>query len=139
MAEVLLFHHAQGQTPGFHTFADELRRAGHIVHTPDLHDGRTFQTLNDGLAHAQEIGFGKIIERGERAANELPRATYFAPTRSLCRARVGVDAAVVLAGPALLAPLHAATTTHAGMIETAAVKRRTNRRARRQRRGRDTA
>ena len=29
MAEVLLFHHAQGQTPGFHAFAEELRRAGH--------------------------------------------------------------------------------------------------------------
>src|SRR2546425_295212 len=28
MAEVLLFHHAQGQTPGFHAFADELRPAG---------------------------------------------------------------------------------------------------------------
>ena len=36
MAEVLLFHHAQGQTEGFAAFADELRQAGHTVHTPDL-------------------------------------------------------------------------------------------------------
>lgn len=28
MTEVLLFHHAQGQTMGFLAFADELRRAG---------------------------------------------------------------------------------------------------------------
>jgi hypothetical protein len=42
MAEVLLFRHAQGQTPGFLAFADELQRAGHTVHTPDLYDGRTF-------------------------------------------------------------------------------------------------
>src|SRR5262245_26111622 len=31
MAEVLLFHHAQGQTAGFLAFADALRRAGHTV------------------------------------------------------------------------------------------------------------
>ena len=36
MAEVVLFHHAQGLTPGLIAFADELRRAGHTVHTPDL-------------------------------------------------------------------------------------------------------
>ena len=50
MAEVLLFHHAQGQTPGFHAFADELRQAGHTVHTPDLLDGRTFGSIDEGLA-----------------------------------------------------------------------------------------
>ena len=36
MAEVVLFHHAQGLTPGIVAFADELRRAGHTVHTPDV-------------------------------------------------------------------------------------------------------
>lgn len=50
MAEVLLFHHAQGQTTGFHAFADELRRAGHTVHTPDLFDGRTFDSIDAGMA-----------------------------------------------------------------------------------------
>ena len=44
MTEILLFHHAQGQTPGFLAFADELRVAGHAVHAPDLYDGRTFTT-----------------------------------------------------------------------------------------------
>ena len=28
MAEVLLFHHAMGQTEGFKAFAEELRQAG---------------------------------------------------------------------------------------------------------------
>jgi hypothetical protein len=37
----LLFHHPQGQTAGFHAFADDLWVAGHSVHTPDLLDGRT--------------------------------------------------------------------------------------------------
>ena len=65
MAEVLLFHHAQGQTSGFHEFADELRRAGHTVHTPDLFDGRTFASIKDGMTYAEEIGFPDgIIERG---------------------------------------------------------------------------
>ena len=47
MAEVLLFHHAQGLTPGVRAFADDLRAAGHIVHTPDLFDGRTFQSIDE--------------------------------------------------------------------------------------------
>jgi dienelactone hydrolase len=33
MAEVVLFHHAQGLTRGVVAFADELRGVGHIVHT----------------------------------------------------------------------------------------------------------
>lgn len=50
MATVLLFHHAQGQTPGFLAFADDLRGVGHIVHAPDLYDGRTFDDLREGVA-----------------------------------------------------------------------------------------
>ncbi len=72
MAEVLLFHHAQGLTAGVRAFADELRAAGHTVHTPDLFDGRTFQTLDEGVAHAQEIGFENVLERGVRVADGLP-------------------------------------------------------------------
>jgi dienelactone hydrolase len=78
MAEVLLFHHAQGQTPGFFAFADDLRRAGHTVHTPDLFDGRTFDSIPAGLAYAREIGFGEVIERGVRAAEGLPAELVYA-------------------------------------------------------------
>ena len=72
MPEVLLFHHAQGLTPGVGAFADELRAAGHIVHTPDLFDGRTFGSIDEGMAYAKEIGFDDILERGVRAADALP-------------------------------------------------------------------
>ena len=72
MAEVLLFHHAQGLTPGIHAFADELRAAGHTVHTPDLFDGRTFDSIDEGIAYAKEIGFEDILERGVHAADDLP-------------------------------------------------------------------
>jgi dienelactone hydrolase len=72
MAEVLLFHHALGQTAGFHSFADELREAGHTVHTPDLFEGRTFASIDEGLAYAREAGFDEIVARGTRAADALP-------------------------------------------------------------------
>jgi dienelactone hydrolase len=78
MAEVLLFHHAQGLTSGVVEFADELRRAGHTVHTPDTYDGRTFESLDDGLAYAREIGFGELLERGVRAADKLPSELVYA-------------------------------------------------------------
>ena len=72
MAEVLLLHHAQGLTEGVHAFADRLREAGHTVHTPDLYDGHTFATLEEGLGYAKEVGFEAVQERGVRAADDLP-------------------------------------------------------------------
>jgi dienelactone hydrolase len=79
MAEVLLFHHAQGQTPGFHAFAEELRQAGHTVHTPDLFDGRTFGSIDEGLGHVKQSGgFEAFIERSERTADGLPDELVYA-------------------------------------------------------------
>jgi dienelactone hydrolase len=101
MAEVLLFHHALGQTEGFHTFAEDLRRAGHTVHTPDLFEGHTFATIDEGLAYAGEVGFGEIIERGVRAANALPEALVYAgfslgvvPAQKLAQTRPGARGAL---------------------------------------------
>lgn len=78
MAEVLLFHHVQGLTEGVLAFADELRRDGHAVHTPDLFGGRTFESLQDGLAFAREAGFDAIGERGTAAADELGSGLVYA-------------------------------------------------------------
>jgi dienelactone hydrolase len=71
MAELLLFHHAQGLTAGVLAFADQMREAGHTVHTPDLYGGRTFDTLDEGLAFVEEIGFNEVVERGGRATEGL--------------------------------------------------------------------
>jgi dienelactone hydrolase len=68
MSEVLLYHHVQGLTDGVRAFADELRQAGHTVHTPDLFGGRSFATLEDGMAFAREAGFEALGERGVAAA-----------------------------------------------------------------------
>ena len=103
MAEVLLFHHAQGQTPGFHAFADELRGAGHTVHTPDLFDGRTFGSIDEGLAYVQELGgFGEMIGRGDRAAQALPEELVYAgfslgvvPAQKLAQTRPGARGALL--------------------------------------------
>jgi dienelactone hydrolase len=78
MAEVVLFHHAQGLTPGVVAFADELRRAGHTVHTPDLFDGRTFASIEEGMRYAEEIGFPEVIGRGVRAVEGLPAQLVYA-------------------------------------------------------------
>ena len=103
MAEVLLFHHAQGQTEGFAAFADQIRDAGHTVHTPDLLDGRTFGSIPEGMAYVRELGFDEIIERGERAAGELPDALVYAgmslgvvPAQKLTQTRSGARGAIFL-------------------------------------------
>lgn len=71
MAELLLFHHIQGLTDGVRAFADALRGDGHTVHTPDLFDGRTFASIEEGFGYAREAGFDAIRERGAAAAEEL--------------------------------------------------------------------
>jgi dienelactone hydrolase len=103
MAEVLLFHHALGQTPGFHAFANELRRAGHAVHTPDLFDGRTFDSIEDGMAVAEKLGFpDEVLARGERAADALPDELVYAgfslgvlPAQKLAQTRPGARGALL--------------------------------------------
>jgi dienelactone hydrolase len=77
MADVLLYHHIQGLTDGVQAFADDLREAGHTVHTPDLFDGRTFGSIEEGFGFARDVGFDAIRERGAGAAAELrPELVY---------------------------------------------------------------
>ena len=78
MAEVLLFHHAQGLTRGVRAFADELRAAGHTVHAPDLFEGRTFPSIDEGLGYIRGVGFDEMRERGVRVADGLPPALVYA-------------------------------------------------------------
>jgi dienelactone hydrolase len=78
MAEILLFHHAQGLTPGIHAFADELRAAGHTVHTPDLFEGRTFGSIDDGMAYIKSQGFDDLRARGVKLADDLPNELVYA-------------------------------------------------------------
>lgn len=78
MVEVLLFHHAQGLTDGVRRFAAALEEAGHVVHTPDLYEGRTFDDLDEGVAHARSVGFATLAERGRAAVEGLPDGLVYA-------------------------------------------------------------
>lgn len=102
MAEVLLFHHAQGLTPGVEAFADDLRRDGHIVHVPDLFEGSTFATVDEGVAYASEIGFDTVAARGVVAADEYgPHLVYAGfslgvmPAQQLAQTRAGAAGALL--------------------------------------------
>lgn len=84
-------------------FADGLRADGHIVHTPDLFDGRTFQSLDEGIAHIEESGFDALRERGHSAADGLPEALVYAgfsfgvmPAQKLAQTRPGARGALLV-------------------------------------------
>ena len=103
MADVLLLHHAMGQTAGFHAFAAELRAAGHAVHTPDLFEGRTFGSIDEGMAFVGGLGFSEILTRGSRAAEALPEGLVYAgfslgvvPAQLLAQTRPGARGALLM-------------------------------------------
>jgi dienelactone hydrolase/uncharacterized damage-inducible protein DinB len=103
MTDVVVFHHAQGLTDGVRQFAGQLRRAGHRVTAPDLYDGKTFGTLEDGMGYARETGFDTIIERGRAAAEGLPNELVYVglslgvlPAQMLAQTRPGARGALLL-------------------------------------------
>jgi dienelactone hydrolase len=76
MTEIVLYHHIQGLTEGVEAFAETVRQAGHTVHTPDVFEGRTFASIEEGMAFAREAGFGALAERGVAAAHDVGPAVY---------------------------------------------------------------
>ena len=103
MAELVVFHHALGLTDWVRGAADALRQAGHTVHTPDLFDGRTFGTIEDGMAYSEELGGPMaMVERGRAAVESLPSEVFYLglslgvlPAQSLAQTRPGARGAVL--------------------------------------------
>ena len=102
MADIVVFHHAQGLTPGVVDFADGRRCAGHTVRTPDLFEGRTFDTVDQGVGHAHQIGFDTVIDRGAQAVDGLQAGLVYAgfslgvlPAQALAQTRPGARAALL--------------------------------------------
>jgi len=102
MAEVLLFHHILGRTPGVVALADELRAAGHTVHAPDLYGGRTFTTIEDGAAFSKDVD---LATPADALAADLPAELVYAGISSgvmhaqrLAQTRAGAAGAVLLEG-----------------------------------------
>jgi dienelactone hydrolase len=103
MADVLLFHHIQGLTPGVVAFADRLRAAGHTVHVPDLYDGRTFDSIQDGAAFSQGEGGPDLDKLADEVAAGLPEGLVYAGISSgvmqaqrLAQTRPGAAGAVLM-------------------------------------------
>lgn len=103
MAEIVFFHHALGRTPGFLALTDRLVAAGHLVHTPDLFEGRRFDSIETGMAHVEQLGFDAVVQRGVDAVAGLPdRLVYMGislgvlPAQRLAQTRAGAAGAVLL-------------------------------------------
>jgi dienelactone hydrolase len=103
MAEVLLFHHVQGLTDGVLEFAEALRNWGHTVHTPDLFNGNTFDSIDAGSAYVDSVGFDVLLQRGMASAEPLsPELVYVGfsfgvvPAQALAQTRAGCRAAVLI-------------------------------------------
>lgn len=102
MSQVVVFHHAQGLTVGVRAFAEQLRASGHRVTVPDLYDGLTFATLDEGIHHAEQVGFDTILERGRAAVADLPNEQVYAgfslgvlPAQLLAQTRTGAVGALL--------------------------------------------
>lgn len=103
MAEIVLFHHVQGLTPGVAALAQELQAAGHKVHVPDLFEGRRFGSIPEGMAHLTALGFQTVLGRGKAAVEGLPAALVYIgismgalPSQLLAQTRGGALGAVLL-------------------------------------------
>ena len=105
MTEVLIYHHVQGLTEGVQSFADRLRQAGHTVHTPDMFDGRRFDTIDEGMAFVREAGFAETAERGVAAAEGISPDVVYAgfsfgvmAAQQLAQTRPGARGALLMYG-----------------------------------------
>jgi dienelactone hydrolase len=105
MAEVLLYHHVQGLTPGVVAFAETLRDAGHTVHAPDLFNGQTFPDIESGMGYVREIGFGELMARADQAVDGLGTQLVYAgfsmgvgPAQKLAQTRPGAQGALFFHG-----------------------------------------
>ncbi|MFJ9677403.1 dienelactone hydrolase family protein [Streptomyces sp. NPDC101194] len=68
LMNIMLFHSTYGLRPAVHAAADRLRAAGHEVHVPDLFEGHTFETVEEGLAFKEEVGKDELLRRAVLAA-----------------------------------------------------------------------
>ncbi|MFJ7491409.1 dienelactone hydrolase family protein [Streptomyces sp. NPDC097727] len=68
LMNIMLFHSTYGLRPAVHAAADRLRAAGHEVHVPDLFEGHTFETVEEGMAFKEEVGKDELLRRAVLAA-----------------------------------------------------------------------
>jgi dienelactone hydrolase len=99
----VVFHHALGLSEAVRRFADALRGAGHTVHAPDLFEGRRFEAIEDGMAHAETVGGPiAVVDRARAAVESLASEVVYVgfslgvlPAQSLAQTRPGACGAVL--------------------------------------------
>jgi dienelactone hydrolase len=72
------------------------------VHTPDLFDGRTFSSIEEGMAYIEKTGFDDLRKRGVRVADDLSSNLVYAgfsfgvlPAQQLAQTRPGARGALL--------------------------------------------
>jgi dienelactone hydrolase len=116
VSEIVLFHSALGLRPAVRGFADELRVAGHMVHTPDLFDGEVFEDLADGIKKRDALGIPELMRRAKEAVADLPGGISYAgfsmgagAAEYLAATRAGAKSAILMQG--VFAPEQAGITS----------------------------
>jgi dienelactone hydrolase len=72
MPFIVLFHSMLGLRSVELQAAQRLRRHGHEVVTPDLYEGRTATSFDEGFRLMREIGWAVITQRARRSVQPLP-------------------------------------------------------------------
>lgn len=110
--EVIVYHSAYGLRPAIIEFADKLRAAGHIVHTPDLYDGEVFSDRSDAVRKIQELGFDALLDRAIAAVASLTDDLVYAGFSNggacaelLAATRPGARGAILIHSPLMVRDL----------------------------------
>ena len=103
MANIVLFHHVQGLTPGVEAMAGELRAAGHSVYPIDLLAGKRPKDINSGIRLVSKLSEDKIQEKVEKLFAKLPDELVYIGTswgaalaQQCAQQRAGAQGAVLL-------------------------------------------
>ncbi len=78
MATIVLFHSALGLTAGARRFAAALSGDGDTVLTPDLFDGATFPTIEQGVQKRDAVGIPELMRRATAAVEMCPPDSIYA-------------------------------------------------------------
>ncbi|MFF7180572.1 dienelactone hydrolase family protein [Streptomyces sp. NPDC008121] len=66
--DIMLFHSAYGLRPAVEAAAERLRAAGHQVRVPDLFEGQTAESVQEGTELKDKIGKEELLKRAVLAA-----------------------------------------------------------------------
>ncbi|WP_166984347.1 dienelactone hydrolase family protein [Paramicrobacterium fandaimingii] len=72
MTEIVMFHHVLGRTVALEQIAERLRAAGHQVHMPDLFDGHTFESVDEGKTFVESIDDEELLSKAVAEVQSLP-------------------------------------------------------------------